>query len=179
MSSHLDEATLEALSHGREDLVSAELLAHLDACAECALAVDAARGLSRALGPVMRAATPEAAELDALVRAVVAAVPARPAAPRASRRSLLVGVMLAAPAALVLGLASLADGLGVGGLLHGARDAWTVGFTFARLAAVHVSPAALATAAATGALFVVLLSAAMRVLMRGPRELGPAVEVVR
>jgi anti-sigma factor RsiW len=179
MSSHLDEAALEALSHAREDLVSAEVLAHLDACPECAQKVHEARALSHALGPVMRAATPEAAELDALVRSVVATAPPRLSVPRASRRSLRVGVMLAAPAALVLGLASLTDGLGVGTLLHGARDAWTVGFTFARLAAVHVSPAALATAAATGALLVALLSAAMRVLMRGPRELGPAVEVVR
>lgn len=177
MSAHLDEAALEALAHGRGDLVLPEQRAHLDACGQCAVAVQEARALSHALGPALVAATPEAAELDALVRAVVAAVPVRAPVPRASRRSLVAGVLLAVPAAIVLGLWSLTDGLGVGSLLHGARDAWTVGFTFARLAAVHVSPAALATAAAVGALLVSLLTAAMRALMRGP--LRPAVEVVR
>jgi hypothetical protein len=177
-SSHLDDAALEALSHGRDDLVSAEQRAHLDACGDCAELVAGSRNLSRALGPALRAATPDALGLDALVRSVVAQAPLRAPAPRASRRSLTAGVLLAAPAALVLGLFSFVGGVTPSAVTHSLRDAWTVVFTVSRVAAVHVTPAALATAAMTGVCLVALLSFAMRALLRGPRVLGP-VEVVR
>lgn len=179
MSSHLDEVALEALAHGRDDLVGAEQRTHLDACGDCVAAVEEARALSRVAGAVLTAATPEAVDLDALVRAVVAAAPVLAPAPRASRRSLSLGVLVAAPAALVLGLASFSEGLGVGGFLHGLRDAWTVGFTLFRLALVHVTPGALATVGTGGAVLVALLSLSIRVLVGGPRAARSAVEVVR
>jgi hypothetical protein len=175
---HLDDAALEALSHGRDDLVSGEQRAHLDACGDCAELVLGARELSRALGAALRAATPDLNVVDELVRTVVAQAPLRPPAPRASRRSLTAGVLLAAPAALVLGLFSFVGGVTPSSVTHSLRDAWTVVFTVSRVAAVHVTPAALATAAMTGVCLVALLSVAMRALLRGPRALGP-VEVVR
>lgn len=178
MSPHLDEATLEALAHEREDLVAAEARAHLDGCADCTALLHEARALSRVAGSALRIATPDVADLDALVRAVVAAAPVVVPAPRASRRSLLFGAGIAAPAALMLGVASL-TGLGVGGLLHSLREVLAVASTLVRLAVVHVPPSVGATTAASGALLLALLVLAMRVLIRGPRALPAAVEVVR
>jgi len=180
MNRHLDEALLEALSHGRSDLVSPEQAAHVDACAACAAAVEEARSLSRIAGAALSAATPEAVDLDELVRSVVAAAPALAPVPRASTRSLWIGALAAAPIAMVLGLASLVQTTSLGAVLGTARDAWTVAFTLLRLALVHLSPTVGATVAAVGALVIALLAIVIRALVGGAAQGRPAAsEVVR
>jgi hypothetical protein len=177
MSSHLDEMALEALAHGRADLLTAEQNAHAGACTECAEAIREARALSLAAGAAFGRVTPEAIDLEELVQAAVAAAPP---IPRASRRSILVGGLLAAPLTLLLAVVSLFEGLGVGSLLDGARQAWTVGFTLARLAFLHVTPEIGGTVAAIGVVVVALLSLVMRALVGGATLARPAaMEVVR
>ena len=80
MSLHLDEHALEALSTGRDDLVSAEMHAHVDECAECAARIsqeqlgveDASLGLKRMM--------PEL-DLDALVANAMTKAMTRPWVP--------------------------------------------------------------------------------------------------
>ena len=180
MNRHLDEIALEALSHGRSDLVSAEQTAHADACPECAAAVAEVRALSRVAGAALSGATPEEVDLAALVRSVVAAAPMLASVPRASRRSLWIGALAAAPIALVLGLASVVQSTSVGAVLNATRNAWTVGFTLLRLALVHLTPTVGATVAAVGAVVVALLAIVIRALVGGaPQRRPAAVEVVR
>jgi len=179
MSTHLDESALEALAHGRSDLLSAEQNAHADICADCVAALREARALSFTTRAALDRAAPEAIDLDALVAGAVASVPSVARVPRASRRSLLFGGLCAAPLALLLGLASILEGFGAGAVFDALNDAWTVGFTLTRLAVVHVTPEMGGTVAAAGAVVIALLSLVMRALVGGATLARPAVEVVR
>jgi hypothetical protein len=90
-----------------------------------------------------------------------------------------VGALVAAPAALALGLFSIFGGLGLGAFLHGARSASTVALTLARIALVHVTPTVGASVAAGGAVVVAILAVAIRILVGGATGARPVEEVVR
>lgn len=118
VDAHLSERALEALSGGREDLLTPEARVHLEGCAACGeRAADARRALSEVSAALRVELSADA--LDALVRgALEAATPevlgssaTRPAEPyRPSRRALVLAATLGALTSLVFGVLSL-DGL--------------------------------------------------------------------
>ncbi|MBK8173405.1 MAG: hypothetical protein IPK60_24150 [Sandaracinaceae bacterium] len=66
-STHLEPETLDALAHGREDLVSVDALTHAQGCEECARQLQAIFLSSQRLSAAMREAPALSFNVDALV----------------------------------------------------------------------------------------------------------------
>ena len=149
---HLSELVIEALATQRDDLVGKDALAHRAACDACAQRVSETIGELAFVSTALRVDLSDAA-LDALVcgalettqiepvaAVVTIAAVAAPAAAvfRPSRGALFGAALLAAAAAIVLGVLSL-DGLpSIGGVLAFAHDVRAVGGAIDRLVSLLV-----------------------------------------
>jgi hypothetical protein len=78
MDKHLTEASIEALSHDREDLVSAADREHLLVCEQCQLTVERSLGLSQEVNAALAHFHPSELEIRALVRDALAQADAAP-----------------------------------------------------------------------------------------------------
>ncbi|MFW5920892.1 MAG: hypothetical protein ACOCUS_03555 [Polyangiales bacterium] len=163
---HLTDEAVEALAHGREDLVGQEQLAHVDECAECAARVGEEQALSESMETALREATPaEVPGLDAMVsRAMTRADEAE--APQASRWGLAVAAAVGLVAAIGTGALWLAGVASAGDAVDALRDAVTVAGAANRLVA-EVVPGGWTAIAAAGCLLLVMMALPMRALVGG------------
>ena len=165
---HLDEMAIEALAHGRPDVVERELREHVSACAECAAAVEEARVLSEEAGGMLRAATPAVPDLDALIAGALAsaAQPVVYEVPRPSRRAVVVAALVGLAATVLLGLASLPS---VGAVVSAVKDGYAMVGVVDRIVGSLV-PGGWTTVTLVGLALLLLLYAPMRALLRGPER---------
>jgi autotransporter passenger strand-loop-strand repeat protein len=106
MSAHLDESALEALAHGRNDLVADEDRLHVAGCAQCGAAIEEIRIVSKDLSVALSAEAPELPELESLIQGALAKAP-DPAYARPPLKVLAGAGLAGLAAAAVLGLLSL------------------------------------------------------------------------
>ena len=161
---HLDEMAIEALAHGRPDIVARELREHVGACAHCAAAVEEARLLSEDAGGMLRAATPAVSDLDALIAGALASAARPVAAPvvlRPSRRSVVVAALAGLAATVALGLASLPS---VGAVVSAVKDGYAMVAVLDRVVGGLV-PGGWTTVTLVGLALLLLLYAPMRALL--------------
>lgn len=167
MSAHLDALAVEALAHGRGDLVPDEERLHAQRCAECAAEISAARAEAGELRGLFREAMPEAIDHDALV---AAALRAQPEVATASRLGLFVGAVLGLGALAGVAVASLTELPSFGELLASIRDAVAVSRAVDQL--VTALPGGWATLALAGCAVLLVLSVPLRSLASGRRLFG-------
>ncbi len=171
MESHLSEADIEALTHGRADLVQASARRHASLCDTCREAIDDATLLASVLGPSLRTLSTPALDLDALVgEAVSHATRPMSLAPVRRRDSLLglaAGLVVAVLAHLVstTGLPSARD------VLHVARSARVVFGAIDQVISAHL-PGGWTSVMLVSWGLLTLLAWPMRSLLRG---IGPRV----
>ncbi len=119
---------LEALTTGREDLVSPSARAHLAQCARCQAAVAGDRQWALDASVALRRAAPDVDGLDAMLARAMEAAPAEGELMRApSRSSLWWGAALGGLAAAALGILSLPAGASMDGLTALGRQGLTLG----------------------------------------------------
>jgi hypothetical protein len=171
METHLSEADIEALAHGRADLAQASARKHASNCDSCREAVDDATLLTSVLGPRLRTlATPDL-DLDTLVgEALRDAAQPTSIAPVRRRDSLLglgAGLVIAVLAHLVstTGLPSARD------VLHLARSARVVFGAIDQVISAHL-PGGWTSVMLVSWGLLTLLAWPMRSLLRG---IGPRV----
>jgi len=123
MSSHLDESSLEALAHGRNDLVADEDRLHLAGCVACGAAVEEVRALSKDLVLSLAAEAPELVDLESMIQGALEKAP-DPAYARPPLKVLAGAGLLGLSAAAILGLLSLPSVTAVVGFV---RDVIVVG----------------------------------------------------
>ncbi|MCC7535663.1 MAG: hypothetical protein IT379_05595, partial [Deltaproteobacteria bacterium] len=135
MTQCLDDATLEALAHGRRDLVPEGALEHARGCARCAAELEDARALSTAFGAHLPdPAVLDEAELSALVSR---ALDTGQRDSQAARARLLLSTLACALAAGALGVSSIAlSWPRANELLTAARDGLAVASAFRRVLAL-------------------------------------------
>lgn len=148
---HLDEIALEAMSSGREDLVSDEVRAHVEACEACWARVEHEREGMGDARVGLRRAMPELDDLDGLITHAMTVAAGAP-----SRRSLWVGGAIGGVASVALAILSL-PGASITGLISLGRQ----GITLARAldSVVHASVPGAWIGVALVALVLALLSA--------------------
>lgn len=177
MSEHLDEQALEALSTGRDDLVSEEALLHLDECADCAELVSLERRGARDASLALERMIPELDDLDAMI---VQAMEKAPTTPPPSRRSLLVGAGVGAVAAISLALLALPGAGSIGGASAVGRQLITLGRALDRVVD-SMMPGGWASVAVLGLILGLLLVVPMRLALgqklRGASALTSALAV--
>ncbi len=119
MSAHLDEVALEALAHGRNDLVPDEERLHVAGCAECGAAIEEIRRVSKDLSFALAAEAPELPDLDAIIAGALEKAP-DPAYARPPLAVLAGAGLAGLVAAAVLGLLALPSATSVVSFVHDA-----------------------------------------------------------
>ncbi len=160
---HLTEVAVEALAHGRPELVDAPGRAHVARCADCAAAVEEARLLSEGAAEALRAATPLADDLDTLIAGAMAKAAPAAEVPHPSRRALVWAALAGLVATVGLGLASLPSMASVVAVV---KDSFAVLGALDRVVDVAV-PGGWTLVTFAGFLLLLLLAAPLRALVRG------------
>lgn len=165
MSAHLDEASLEALAAGHDELVAEEALEHVDECETCAAQVALERIAIDDASVALRRAIPEI-DLDSLV---ATAMERAPRAPAPSRRSLWLGAIGGIVAAITLGILSLPGAGAIAGAGATGRQIVTLGRALDRVVE-SVVPGGWSGVALLGLVLGLLMVFPMRLLL-GSRPL--------
>lgn len=164
---HLDEAALEALATGREDLLSPESRAHVEVCAECRELAELEREAERDAKIALRRATVDV-DLDAMIARAMTVQPA------ASRRSLWIGAALGGLAACALAILSLPVGASIPGLVALGRQLLTLGRAADGVVSSLV-PGGWTVVALIGLALAVMLAVPVRLLLGSQSPKSPGI----
>ena len=165
MDTHLDEMAIEALAHGRPDLVPVAARAHLHDCEACGAALREARTLSGVVGVALREPSVQL-DMQAMIAKSLEHVPTRPPVSRPTRLAVwwagTTGLLVAAS----IGLLSMGGLPSLTTLVGYAEHGFTVGAAVDRLVDGHV-PGAWTSVSLVGFLIAALLLVPFSLLLKG------------
>ncbi len=176
MNEHLDEMALEALATGRDDLVSAPALAHLDECEHCAGLVGLERLAAEDASVALERIIVDLDDLDSMIAQAMTHAPDPILGAAPSRRSLTLGAGTGAIAAIGLAGLSLPGAESLSGLSAAGSQLWTLGRALDSVVESAV-PGGWALLAIVGLVVSLMLVVPMRLFL-GAKPLRPSPAVV-